>query len=94
MQFNILTIFTTVALVTTVVHGAEVSSLTARQSSCSVTSGCNCLTGSVTAPIIGNRSVDSCTGGRTCSAAGSPVAGSVSTVLGSVVFSMSLGGCT
>ena len=63
----------------------------ARQSTCSISSGCNCFTGTIT--VLGAAiPVDTCTSsGGKCTAAQSPVAGTSATPLGNAVFSIAEG---
>ncbi|KAK7683837.1 hypothetical protein QCA50_013213 [Cerrena zonata] len=65
----------------------------ARQSTCSISSGCNCFTGTIT--VLGAAiPVDTCTGDEKCEAAQSPVAGTSATPLGNAVFSIAEGACS
>ncbi|KAK7683797.1 hypothetical protein QCA50_013173 [Cerrena zonata] len=93
MQFNTLIGLATTALAA-IVDGAQLPPLVARQSTCSVSTGCNCLEGTADVPMIGSFSVDTCaTMGQTCIPADSPIMGSVSTSAGVITFAIATGAC-
>ncbi|KAK7683796.1 hypothetical protein QCA50_013172 [Cerrena zonata] len=92
MQVNILTIY--IVALASIVQSAQLPSLFARQSTCSVSSGCNCYVGQISSPSFGDEplAINTCDGQK-CDSDQSPLVGAIPSPIGDIAYSLAQGAC-